>query len=207
MPRIQPFQMYTDDYDRWFEEHYELYEAELKTLQGIIPRSLQKKLEVGVGSGRFAEPLGIRMGMDPSPKMAVKAKARGIEVCLGVAEKLPFASGRLDLLLMVTTICFVDDIVSSFREAFRVLRPRGWIAVGFVDAESDLGRKYRARRESSRFYKTATFFSAREVLDLLRQTGFRVKEVRQTLLPGMPSDTVMDGFGRGAFVVIGGMTD
>lgn len=37
-----------------------------------------------------------------------------------------------DYALMVTTICFVDDIETSFQEAWRVLRTEGVFAVGFV---------------------------------------------------------------------------
>lgn len=204
MPRIEPFEKFSDAYDRWFDEHAEMYTAELQAVRQAIPTSASASLEVGVGSGKFAGPLGIPVGLEPSGKMAAKAQRQGISVCLGVAEELPFSSEAFDLLLMVTTICFVDDAGSSLREAFRVLKPGGCVVVGFVDRNSDLGRRYVAKRGSSRFYGVATFFSSKEVLDLLGRTGFRVDEIRQTLVPGTAARTVLRGFGKGAFVVIRG---
>ncbi len=54
--------------------------------------------------------------------MAAKARARGIDVHPGVAEGLPFPDGRFDFILFVTTICFVDDLLKAFEEAFRTLK-------------------------------------------------------------------------------------
>ena len=67
-------------------------------------------MEIGVGTGRFAEPLGFREGVEPSPAMAERARRRGLEVTDGVAENLPLPDATYDVALMVTTICFVDDL-------------------------------------------------------------------------------------------------
>jgi SAM-dependent methyltransferase len=48
-------------------------------------------VEIGVGTGLFAVPLGILIGVEPSPRMAELARYRGIEVLENVAEELPFA--------------------------------------------------------------------------------------------------------------------
>lgn len=58
-------------------------------------------VEIGVGSGRFAVPLDIRVGIDPSPRMLAIAAARGIEVVEGVAEDLPFSRASFDYALVV----------------------------------------------------------------------------------------------------------
>jgi len=47
-------------------------------------------LEVGVSTGRFAVPLGIRIGVEPANAMAEIARKRGIEVYDAKGEKLPF---------------------------------------------------------------------------------------------------------------------
>ena len=202
MPRIDAFEKYSDAYDDWFEKNQEAYEAELKVVRQLLPAGAVKGMEVGVGSGKFAVPLGIKVGVEPSEQMAIKAEKLGIEVHFGIAEELPFPADQFDFVLMVTTICFVDDIVRSFQEALRVLVPGGSIVVGFVDMESELGQKYLQNRDKSRFYKEATFFSAKEVLDHLKTAGFGATEVKQTLISGDTGKTVLDGFGEGAFVVI-----
>ena len=202
MARIDAFEQHSDAYDEWFDKNAEAYAAELEAIRQLLPAAGARGLEIGVGSGKFAVPLGISVGVEPSPEMAAKARALGIDVHSGVAEQLPFAAAEFDFTLMVTTICFVDDAVQSFREALRVLKPGGCILVAFVDKESELGRTYQANRSSSRFYQQATFFSTRELLSHLASAGFGNTTIKQTLIPGAAHNKVADGFGEGAFVVI-----
>ncbi|MBN1212100.1 MAG: methyltransferase domain-containing protein [candidate division Zixibacteria bacterium] len=202
MPNTEPFDKYSDEYDEWFERNAELYQAELETVRQLIPSADAEGMEVGVGSGKFAAPLGIRIGIEPSKKMADRAREKGINVYPGIAEKLPFNDARFDYILMVTTICFVDDVLKSFKEAFRVLKPGGCIIVGFVDKESQLGKQYTADKEKNKFYKDATFFSTEEVLKYLKKAAFEILRIRQTLIPEESTSTIRDGFGKGSFVVI-----
>ena len=204
MPRTEPFEKYSDRYDAWFEKNSGVYHVELEAIRQLIPSSQASGLEVGVGSGRFAAPLGIKVGVEPSERMAAKAEKQGIRVFRGVAEDLPFSDSEFDFVLMVTTICFVDDVLKSFREAFRVLKPHGCIIVGFVDRESELGRQYSENRDTSVFYKEATFFSTHEVRQYLMDAGFGDMTFKQTLISGEAQETIQDGFGKGAFVVIKG---
>jgi SAM-dependent methyltransferase len=205
MPKIEPFEKYSNEYDEWFDNHMDLYLAELEAIRRLIPSAEGEGMEVGVGSGKFAVPLGIKVGVEPSEKMAGKARLQGIDVYSGVAEKLPFFDGLFDFVLMVTTICFVDDVDKSLREALRVLKPGGVIIVGFIDRESELGKQYTEKKENSRFYKDATFFSAPELLRYLKGSGFLVTNVLQTIIPGESPKTISEGFGRGAFVAMKGM--
>lgn len=205
MPKTEPFDAYSDRYDEWFEVNRDAYNAEIEAVRRMVPSPRYLGLEVGVGSGKFAVPLGIKIGVEPSEAMAVKAEKQGIRVFRGVAEDLPFPDSRFDFVLMVTTICFVDDIFTSFREAFRVVKPGGCIVVGFVDKESELGKKYSAMRDSNVFYREATFFSSQEVAQYLTDAGFSDLTFKQTLIPGEEEKMVQDGFGEGAFVVVKGM--
>ena len=202
MPKTEPFEQHVDLYDAWFDSHQEMYAAELRAIGRFIEPGKGRGLEVGVGSGKFALPLGIKTGIDPAAAMLKKAGATGIKVFCGVAESLPFADQSFDFLLMVTTICFVDDLVQSFREAFRVLRPGGSIIVAFVDKNSNLGRQYLERKEKSKFYQEAEFFSPPEVLTALKTAGFRKFEVVQTLFGPESTAEIENGYGRGAFVVV-----
>ncbi len=205
MPKIGPFEEHSDEYDQWFASNHDLYEAELKAIRQLLPPPGADGLEVGVGSGMFAAPLGVKTGVEPSERMSAKARKKGITVYPGTAENLPFADDRFDFVLMVTTICFVDDVLQSFNEAFRVLRPKGAIVVAFVDRESEIGRQYLAQKDKDKFYKIATFFSTREVTALLKKAGLKITEIRQTLVPGEATETVLDGYGKGSFVVVKGV--
>ena len=109
------------------------------------------------------------------------ARERGIEVICGKAEALPFRDGGLDYALMVTVICFFDDVRKAFREAFRVLKPSGSLVVAFIDRASPLGKKYDERKKETVYYADATFHSAAEVQAYLAEAGFRSFSVCQTI--------------------------
>ncbi len=141
MPKIEPFEDNVDVYETWFERNGAAYESELEALVALLPKN-GNGLEVGVGTGRFSAPLGIRIGVDPSLAMGKLASQRGIELVLGVGENLPCESSSFDFILLVTTVCFLDDVHTALREAYRVLRSRGYILVGFIDQDSFLGKVY-----------------------------------------------------------------
>lgn len=108
MPRAVAFETHHQRYEAWFEKHEAAYISELLALRPFVPWE-GRGIEIGVGSGRFAGPLGVQVGVDPSPAMLVYAAARGIEVVQGTAENLPFVAGSFDHAMVVTTICFVDS--------------------------------------------------------------------------------------------------
>jgi len=76
------------------------YISELLALRPFVPW-LGRGIEIGVGSGRFAAPLGVQVGIDPSPAMLARAAARGITIVEGTAEDLPFADAGFDHALNV----------------------------------------------------------------------------------------------------------
>jgi len=154
MARTEPFERYSKEYDGWFIKNKDIYRAELDAVKSLVP-SDKFGVEIGVGSGRFALPLGIKVGVDPSKKMVEISRKKGIQVYEAVAEQLPFNDKTFDFVLMITTICFVDDLVKSFKEAYRVLKTDGFIVVGFVDKESELGKRYQLKSKKSKFYKDA----------------------------------------------------
>jgi SAM-dependent methyltransferase len=203
MPKIEPFERYADYYDRWFERNKNFYLSELKLLSSLLEDvNKEYSLEVGVGSGIFAQPLGIKIGVDPSMEMLKRALKRGIKVVRGVAEKLPFRSKVFQTVLMVTTICFVDDPILTFKEIERVLKKDGTLVVGFVDKESFLGKLYEAKKPHSKFYGPATFYSTEEIIRLVENhTNLKLVEVKQTLFGKenifYPTE---EGYGKGAFV-------
>ena len=206
MPITAPFQQQTDRYEAWFERHPAAYESELAAVERLLPGG--DGLEIGVGTGRFADPLGIGIGLDPAPAMLARARDRGVASVGGVAEALPFTDGSFDVALLVTTICFVDDVAATLREARRVLRPGGSLVVGFVDSESALGRRYREKKDRNPFYREATFVAADELWRAMETAGFVDLEAVQTLFSPPEAlagrDEVRPGTGEGSFVVLRG---
>ncbi len=206
MARTAPFDAYPDRYDQWFERYPEAYRSELEAIKTLWPQNARETLEVSVGTGRFAEPLGIRYGVEPSAAMRQRAEQRGVRVVPGTGEALPFEDNRFDAVLMVTTLCFLDDPYQALREIYRVLKPGGYVVIGFVDRDSFLGRAYEVACATNPFYREATFHRTEDVLNWLQQIGFERITTVQTLFHHPTAMTVPDpvepGYGEGAFVVI-----
>ncbi len=207
MARTGPFDQHMAEYEEWFGRHHAAYLSELEAVKVQLPTD-GKGIEIGVGTGRFAAPLGIEFGVEPSATMRERAKQRGVQVVGGIAEALPFADGQFDVVLMVTTICFLDDIKTTFREIRRILRPGGYIVAGFVDRHSLLGRLYESQKHESTFYRMATFYSVSEVVATLEQEGFGRFRFAQTIFHPLSEirerEPVTDGYGQGSFVVLRG---
>jgi SAM-dependent methyltransferase len=205
MPRTEPFDQLAGDYDDWFDRNEHAYRSELDAVRTLLPR-WSRGVEVGVGTGRFAAPLGIELGVEPSTAMAELARARGVRVVEGVAEHLPLDDSAFDFVLMVTTVCFLDDVAKALDEARRVLEDEGHLLIGFLDRDTEMGRAYDERKSESPFYKHADFRSATELLGDLRHAGFDDLTWMQTLFD-RPSDMrepspVRPGYGTGLFVVV-----
>jgi SAM-dependent methyltransferase len=205
MAKIECFKEHYNQYEEWFDKNSYVYQSELKAVKHFIP-SKGTGMEVGIGSGKFAEPLGIKKGIEPSPQMRRLAEERGLDVIEGIAEALPFKDASYDYVLMVTTICFVDDIEKSFQEVKRVLKLGGKFIIGFVDRESPLGRVYVKHKDENVFYKDAIFYSSEDVLSLLKAGGFINMEIIQTVFGEMKKineiQDFQEGHGEGGFVVI-----
>ncbi|MEW6685924.1 MAG: class I SAM-dependent methyltransferase [Candidatus Edwardsbacteria bacterium] len=205
MPKTEPFEKHASQYEEWFERNKFAYQSELQAIKKLLPES-ENGIEIGVGSGRFAAPLGIRLGLDPSKEMRKIAQRRGIEVIDGVAEAIPFGDSQFDFVLMVTTLCFLDDIETALKEIHRVLKSGGNIIIGFINANSPMGRLYQQKKNDNVFYRDATFYSVEEVVAYLKNAGFTDFDFRQTLFRPLAEirdiESVKEGYGEGSFVVV-----
>ena len=203
MPRTGPFESHVERYEAWFEKHPHVYAAELQAVRALVPR-YGCGIEIGVGTGRFAAPLGCHLGVEPSVKMARIARRRGIHVAAGVAEDLPLHGDRFDYVLMVTTICFLDDLYRAFTECRRVLKKDGFLILGFVDRASPLGQVYLRHQHENVFYKDAFFYTVDDIIEAMKQAGFRDFDFQQTIFGDLfhitPEEPVKAGYGEGGFV-------
>ncbi len=205
MPIVEPFEKYWSKYEDWFDRNKFVYQSEFFALKAKLPEG-KKGIEIGVGSGQFAGPLNIKVGVEPSQRMQKLARARHILTIGGAAEKLPLKDAKFDFALMVTTICFVDDISIAFSEAYRILKQGGHLIIGFVDRDSLIGREYLKHKEENVFYKYATFYSVDEVVSYLKKIGFNNFDFSQTVFHNLKEvqeiEPIEEGYGKGSFVVV-----
>lgn len=192
------------NYEAWFSRNPAVFDSEVAAIRELLPAGTG--FEVGIGTGLFAGRLGIRMGCDPSEEMLKVARSRGLTVYRCTGEHLPFPVGSFDYTLMVTTLCFLDDPHAVLRECWRVTKESGAIFIAFVDRESPVGKSYLAKASGSRFYRDARFYSVGQVERMLRETGFMVDGVRQTLFGPLSSipeiQPAREGSGEGSFMVV-----
>jgi SAM-dependent methyltransferase len=205
MVKSEAFDNFALEYDEWFETHEVEYEQELKAIREFLPK-LGKGVEIGAGTGRFSQPLGISLGIEPSKAMRNIAISRGVNIVAGTAESLPVEDSLYDYALFVTTVCFLDTPETAFREVYRILKAGGLIIVGLIDRDSKLGKKYEERKSGSRFYKDANFRPVKEIQNDLKKVGFSNIEYVQAILPGdiegKYEPEVKQGYGEGSFVVL-----
>ncbi|MBN2648902.1 MAG: class I SAM-dependent methyltransferase [Prolixibacteraceae bacterium] len=205
MAKTEPFDLHIDEYENWFDQNRFVYLSELEAIRTLLPQK-GNGVEIGVGSGVFASELGITNGCDPSATMRKKAAERGINAKYGIAEELPYANNSFAFALMVTTICFVDNPLKSFNEAYRVLNQNGELIVAFVDKESIVGKQYLKHKDKSVFYKDARFFSTNEIKSFLEKANFKITQTVQTIFAPLSDINEIQhpekGHNKGSFVVI-----
>ena len=65
-----PFDDLALEYDAWFDREGSLiFSIEVRAFKSLLSTLPKPWLEIGVGSGRFAQALGIETGIDPSSKL------------------------------------------------------------------------------------------------------------------------------------------
>ena len=199
------FDQNAERYEGWFDTHVWAYRSELQAVRRFLSAP-GEAVEIGAGTGRFAAPCGIRWGLEPSPVMAGFARRRGVQVIAGRAEDMPFCDASFETVLLVTTLCFLDNTRKAFQETARILKPGGACVIGFVDRESQIGRTYAAHKDKSLFYRDAAFYSTSEVSRLLSDLGFYDLKYVQTLFHPLSDisglEPVKTGYGEGSFIVV-----
>ena len=108
----------------------ERLEVERVTALSMEERQFNRVLDVGTGSGLFAEAFSKRglaiSGVDANTEMLVAARQyvpKG-DFREGTAEALPYQNGSFDLVFLGVVLHESDDVLQTLKEARRVARQR-----------------------------------------------------------------------------------
>lgn len=170
------------EYDQWFETPLGAFidAQEVGALRRLLedePRG--SVVEIGAGTGHLVKPLvaeGFRVtAVEPSAAMCAigerETASLPAEWLDARAEALPLGDGECDGAVFFATIEFVDDARQSLREAFRVVRDGGWVAVGYLHALSAWTALYRHEADRGTPPWPAARFFTRDELEALAGAG------------------------------------
>lgn len=206
-PPTAQYDNLVSDYDQWFVDNAAIVASEFDALRQVLP-DFDNALEVGVGTGFFADELGIHNGIDPSVKMLERARDRGIRVEQASAEDLPYDDDTFDAVFFITVDGYID-LPAALAEAKRVLTSDGTLVVGMLDWDTPVGAERKASHANSPYFAGISFRSSIDMVAALQAAGFTVNETRQTVFNwaddlSNPFDKqeVREGVGDGYFAVL-----
>lgn len=147
-------------------------------------------LDLGSGGGfdsflaaRAVGPTGAVIGVDMTPEMITRARAnarkleaKNVEFRLGEIEHLPVADGTVDVILSNCVINLSPEKAAVFKEAFRVLRDGGRLAISDVVAIAPIPAELKKQAEAFTGCITGAVL-VDEVKQMLADAGFSAIEV------------------------------
>jgi len=178
------------NYESWYQTKGNRVDQQEKNLLmwllGHFPAA-RSMLEIGSGTGHFTRWFENEQdmqvyGLDKSRAMLNKAKEFGsCRLVQGDAIKLPFLSKSVDIVVLITSLEFLEDPISTIREAYRTAR-QGLI-LGIINNNSLLGIKYKLI--GGPIWGNAHLYSINKIKKFIKQTANRQAEImwRTTLWP------------------------
>ena len=197
---VRTFDAFAERYDTWFrgKQGSVIFPAEVDAVRILLRRLRPPFLEVGVGTGAFAQALGVRVGVDPALGALLLARARSVQVVQAVGEALPFSDGFFGGVLLISTLCFVERPLRVLREAARVTKAGGGVLVADVVKDSAWGQFYlRKKAEGHVFYRHATFYSMDDLRHVLREARLGVMASSSALFEPPAAHVKTEGAAEG----------
>jgi predicted TPR repeat methyltransferase len=184
------FDRYADCFDEHLVEQLDyqapaVIGARLADLLGT-PTAQFEVLDAGCGTGLcqpVLRPYARRLtGIDLSPRMIEKARARGGYDELAVAELTEFLNerpGAYDLIVSADTLVYFGALESVLTAAARALRPGGWLAFTAEQISADRAPDGYFLNKSGRYSHTAEYLEralAAAGLELLTRTDATLRQ-------------------------------
>lgn len=168
---INVFEKNIKEYDEWYNKNKEIFKLEIKAIKKLIKnKNIKKSLEIGCGTGRFSKALNISEAIEPSKKLANYSNKLGVKTKIAYAENLPYKANVFDMVLIAFVLEFLKDSKVAIKEVFRVLKEKGIFIIVFLNKDAINESKYKKKK----FYRNAKFFKIKEVLKMIKTSGFKV---------------------------------
>jgi ubiquinone/menaquinone biosynthesis C-methylase UbiE len=188
----------------WYERNLLPYVIDLacginpvrKQREKVVPLAHGDVLEIGIGTGlnfEHYDKARVRkiIGLDPALEMHRLANKRLVKAGLHVelvglsAERIPFADGTFDTVLVTYTLCTIADPLAALREMRRVLKPGATL----IFCEHGLAPDASVRRWQRRLTPLWSKLGGgchldRDIPGLLKEAGLRSPDLQSMYLPG-----------------------
>jgi len=165
-------------------EKYDEKEKYLDSFEGgklfsLLPNILNKKiLDVGAGTGRISISLFQRGALvtafDISEKIlaVLKKKEKNIQIIVGDGEALPFERETFDGVVAAFFIVHLKDPLKFFDEAYRVLKPGGFLIVTNINQKQPPEVKTKEG-----IIKIESYYHRPEkIIEILNQLAFSIEK-------------------------------
>jgi ubiquinone/menaquinone biosynthesis C-methylase UbiE len=150
-------------------------------LRSAVESSRGSLLDIGSGDGfwteRFARHFAGSCGLDPdlqALRVAQQIHGSRTQYQQGFAESLCFQDEAFDCVVSISCFEHFHSAQAALREAFRVLRPHGKIAIS-VDSLIPDNSSEQFRSWHSRKYCVTEYFSEQRLAAMLKEAGFEIE--------------------------------
>jgi ubiquinone/menaquinone biosynthesis C-methylase UbiE len=135
-PIVEEYARLASDYDARWSFYIEATTRE--TLARLRLEPSDRVLDVGCGTGVLlsrlsrSHPTANLFGVDPVPEMLAVARCGAppaVRLAAGWAERLPFESGRFDVVVSCNVFHYIQEPRAALMEMNRVLRPGGQLVI------------------------------------------------------------------------------
>ena len=168
---------FAEEYDQFYRTNggRAVDKAEKAAISDLLEQvDSREMLELGCGTGHwtaFFSEKGFRVtAVDQSAVMleqAHKKEIPGVQWVEADAAHLPYPDERFELITAITLFEFAEDRNAIFREIDRLLKPGGFLIVGWLNSLSEIGRQ----KKSSPTFSKAHLYTPAEIRNQLTLLG------------------------------------